>query len=115
MSACVLDTDVVIAALDRADAHHGAASRAFERFVAEETELLLCVVNYAESLDRPAAGRESRCRSLTHEIRRLEPVGDADVVAVKLAQERLDGFVQGCPRCWRIGMRELVANVLDVL
>lgn len=52
--ACVLDTDVVIAALDRADAHHRAASRAFGRLASEQVELLLCVVNYAESLVRPA-------------------------------------------------------------
>lgn len=54
MSACVLDTDVVIAALDRADVHHAAATAAFERFAAGEVELLLCTVNYAEALVRPA-------------------------------------------------------------
>ncbi len=54
MSACVLDTDVVIAALDRADAHHVAATRAFERWAGEGAELLLCTVNYAEALVRPA-------------------------------------------------------------
>lgn len=59
MSPCVLDTDVVIAALDRADAHHDAAARAFERLVAERVELLLCTVNYAESLVRPAEDERS--------------------------------------------------------
>lgn len=54
MSVCVLDTDVVIAALDRADTHHSEAVRAFERFTAEECELLLCTVNYAEALVCPA-------------------------------------------------------------
>lgn len=54
MSTCVLDTDVVIAALDRADAHHSPAARAFEWWAAEEVELLLCTVNYAEALVRPA-------------------------------------------------------------
>jgi predicted nucleic acid-binding protein len=54
VAACVLDTDVVIAALDRTDAHHKAAARAFERWSAEDTELLLCTVNYAEALVRPA-------------------------------------------------------------
>lgn len=54
MGACVLDTDVVIAALDRADAHHGAAARAFARWAGDEVELLLCTVNYAEALVRPA-------------------------------------------------------------
>lgn len=54
MAACALDTDVVIAALDRADAHHVAAAAAFERFSADGAELLLCTVNYAEALVRPA-------------------------------------------------------------
>jgi len=59
VSACVLDTDVVIAALDRADAHHAEAARAFERFAAEDEELLLCTVNYAEALVRPAEDERS--------------------------------------------------------
>jgi predicted nucleic acid-binding protein len=54
MSSCVLDTDVVIAALDRSDLHHRAAAGAFARFAAEQVELLLCSINYAEVLVRPA-------------------------------------------------------------
>jgi predicted nucleic acid-binding protein len=54
LSPCVLDTDVVIAALDRADAHHAAASAAFAHLASEQAELLLCTVNYAEALVRPA-------------------------------------------------------------
>lgn len=54
MSACVLDTDVVIAALDRSDAHHRAAASAFTRFSESETDLFISAVNYAESLVRPA-------------------------------------------------------------
>jgi predicted nucleic acid-binding protein len=54
VSICVLDTDVVIAVLDRSDTHHGQAARAFDRMAAEPTELLLSSVNYAESLVRPA-------------------------------------------------------------
>lgn len=54
MVRCVLDTDVVIAALDRADAHHAATATAFERYDAEGVEILLCTVNYAEALVRPA-------------------------------------------------------------
>jgi predicted nucleic acid-binding protein len=56
---CVLDTDVVIAALDRADAHHAAAAAAFERWATEEVDLLLCTVNYAEALVRPATDERS--------------------------------------------------------
>ncbi|MBS1891549.1 MAG: PIN domain-containing protein [Actinobacteria bacterium] len=54
MAICVLDTDVVIAALDRADAHHSAARETFGRFSSTKTELVICTVNYAEALVRPA-------------------------------------------------------------
>jgi predicted nucleic acid-binding protein len=54
MTICVLDTDVVIAALDRADAHHPAARVTFGRFSSTGTELVICTVNYAEALVRPA-------------------------------------------------------------
>lgn len=54
MSGCVLDTDVLIAALDRADAHHRAASQAIRRMTSDEVPLLMSVVNYAEALVRPA-------------------------------------------------------------
>lgn len=59
MAICVLDTDVVIAALDRADAHHAAAATAFERFTSTRTELVICTVNYAEALVRPAEDERS--------------------------------------------------------
>lgn len=58
MARCALDTDVVIAALDRRDAHHTDAVAAFERFDADRVELVLCTINYAEALVRPA--REER-------------------------------------------------------
>lgn len=70
MAPCVLDTDVVIAALDRADAHHAAAATAFERFAAEDVELLLCTVNYAEALVRPAE-EERRLRAAIDAIASL--------------------------------------------
>jgi predicted nucleic acid-binding protein len=54
VSVCVLDTDVVIAALDRSDAHHPIAASSFESFAAAGTELLICTVNYAEAMVRPA-------------------------------------------------------------
>ncbi|MFL5873280.1 MAG: type II toxin-antitoxin system VapC family toxin [Solirubrobacterales bacterium] len=54
MGGCVLETDVVIAALDRANAHHAGATQAFERFAADGVELSLCTINYAEALVRPA-------------------------------------------------------------
>lgn len=54
MSGCVLDTDVVIAALDRRDSHHSKAARAITALVAERVPLLLSLINYAETLVRPA-------------------------------------------------------------
>jgi len=59
LSTCVLDTDVVIAALDRSDGHHKDAARAFKRMAEGETVLLLSTVNYAESLVRPAESEET--------------------------------------------------------
>jgi predicted nucleic acid-binding protein len=54
VSACVLDTDVVIAALDRRDAHHESATTAITAMIDTDTELLLSLINYAEALVRPA-------------------------------------------------------------
>ena len=59
MSACVLDTDVVIAALDRSDAHHREAAAAIEGMLEEGVELLLSTVNYAEALVRPAENEQA--------------------------------------------------------
>lgn len=55
MSGCTLDTDVVIAALDRADSQHERAAGEFRRWLELDTRLLLCTINYAEALVRPAA------------------------------------------------------------
>jgi predicted nucleic acid-binding protein len=54
VSGCVLDTDVVIAALDRADAHHHTAAKALRVMIDEEIPLRLSLINYAETLVRPA-------------------------------------------------------------
>jgi predicted nucleic acid-binding protein len=59
VSGCVLDTDVVIAALDRSDAHHRAAARVVTSMAGEGTSLLLSLVNYAEALVRPAEDAEA--------------------------------------------------------
>jgi predicted nucleic acid-binding protein len=55
LNGCVLDTDVVIAALDRSDANHRAAARMIRTMIADGTPLMLSVINYAETLVRPAA------------------------------------------------------------
>ncbi len=54
MSGCVLDTDVVIAALDRRDPHHSSAATAVKRLADDGVPLLLSLINYAETLVRPA-------------------------------------------------------------
>lgn len=59
MSACVLDTDVVIAALDRGDAHHQAADTALRAMFEDDVALLLSLVNYAEALVRPAEDEQT--------------------------------------------------------
>jgi predicted nucleic acid-binding protein len=55
----VLDTDVVIAALDRQDPHHASAARGIEAMIDVGTPLLLSLVNYAETLVRPAEEEKS--------------------------------------------------------
>jgi predicted nucleic acid-binding protein len=54
VSSCVLDTEVVIAALDRQDSHHAAAATAVKTMLDDQTTMLLSLVNYAETLVRPA-------------------------------------------------------------
>ena len=54
MSACVLDSDVVIAALDRSDAHHQDAGGTLLAMIEDRVDLLVSTVNYAEALVKPA-------------------------------------------------------------
>lgn len=51
---CVLDTDVVIGALDRSDAHHEAATALLRELIAEKAPRVMSPINYAEALVRPA-------------------------------------------------------------
>jgi predicted nucleic acid-binding protein len=55
LKACVLDTDVVIAALDRGDGLHQRAAAALTAMIESRVDLLMSTVNYAEALVRPAA------------------------------------------------------------
>jgi predicted nucleic acid-binding protein len=59
VSGCVLDTDAAIAALDRRDPHHADAARAVTAMIENGTPLLLSLVNYAETLVRPAEAEAS--------------------------------------------------------
>ena len=54
MSECVLDTDVLIAALDRQDAHHRDAVEGLTTMIKGDVGLLVSLVNYAETLVKPA-------------------------------------------------------------
>ena len=59
MTGCVLDTDVVIAALDRSDAHHRSATVLLRGLNEKATPLLISTINYAEALVRPADDPET--------------------------------------------------------
>jgi predicted nucleic acid-binding protein len=54
VSGCVLDTGVVIGALDRRDPHHSSAATAIKRLADDGVSLFLSLINYAETLVRPA-------------------------------------------------------------
>jgi predicted nucleic acid-binding protein len=89
LSACVLDSDVVIAALDRSDAHHVPAARAVIEMTEAGIELVLSTVNYAETLVRPA-GDERALRTAIESIRalRVRLVAPSASVAVEAARLR---------------------------
>jgi predicted nucleic acid-binding protein len=99
LNACVLDTDVVIAALDRSDPHHRVAAKCFGRFEEAGAELLICSVNYAEALVRPAED-EHTLRVATRAIAALGirvQAPDARIARLAATRRRLgislaDGF-----------------------
>jgi len=99
LSGCVLDTDVVIAALDRRDAHHDDAAEGITRLIASGVPLLISLINYAETLVRPAEDE----RTLNAAVDALaalgiEPVAPTTAIAVDAARHRklnislADGF-----------------------
>jgi predicted nucleic acid-binding protein len=94
MAGCVLDADVVIAALDRADPHHRAAARALKTMIAAGTRSLLSLVNYAEVLVRPAADAVA-LRAAIDAIAtlRIELVTPTAAVAREAARLRSSGSV----------------------
>lgn len=68
MSSCVLDTDVVIAALDRGDARHPRAAAILKEMIEGKVRRLLSTINYAEALVRPAAADERTLRTAVDAI-----------------------------------------------
>jgi predicted nucleic acid-binding protein len=99
LSTCVLDTDVIIAVLDRADAHHRQAARAIEAMLDREEILLVSTINYAEALVRPAED-QATLRAAVDAIGALgiKPVAPGAAVARDAARFRAlnvslaDGF-----------------------
>jgi predicted nucleic acid-binding protein len=99
VSGCVLDTDVVIAALDRSDSHHADAAKAMTVMIEEGATILLSLINYAETLVRPAE-QEDALRAAVDAVSALgiELVSPTSAIAVDAARHRslnislADGF-----------------------
>jgi predicted nucleic acid-binding protein len=99
VSGCVLDTDVVIAALDRRDPHHSEAANAIKAMSEEGVPLLLSLINYAETLVRPAED-ESTLRTARDALSALgvRLIAPTPPIAVNAARHRglnislADGF-----------------------
>lgn len=99
MSGCVLDTDVVIAALDRRDSHHSKAVNAVKAMSEDGVPLLLSLINYAETLVRPAED-EGNLRTAVDALAvlRVRLIAPTPAIAVDAARHRAlkislaDGF-----------------------
>lgn len=91
MTACVLDTDVLIAALDRSDAHHSAAAKAMRTMIEDGVPMLLSVINYAETLVRPAEN-EATLRAATVAIDALGIEVTSPTPAIARDAARLRGL-----------------------
>lgn len=99
MTVCVLDTDVVIAALDRSDAHHRHARTAVTTMIEDRVAMLISAINYAEALVRPAK-EEGGLRVAREAIATLgiRPVAATPAIGVDAARHRslgvslADGF-----------------------
>jgi predicted nucleic acid-binding protein len=99
VSGCVLDTDVVIAALDRRDSHHSRAASAIKSMLDDGVPLLLSLINYAESLVRPAEDATSLRTALDAlSALSVQLVAPSPAIAVDAARHRnlgvslADGF-----------------------
>jgi predicted nucleic acid-binding protein len=105
VSGCVLDTDVVIAALDRRDSHHSQAAKAIKAWSEDGVPLLLSLINYAETLVRPAED-ESTLRTAKDALAALgvRLIAPTPAIAVDAARHRAlnislaDGFALATAR-----------------
>jgi predicted nucleic acid-binding protein len=99
VSGCVLDTDVVIAALDRRDSHHSKAARGIKAMIEDGVPLLLSLINYAETLVRPAE-EENALRTAVDALSALgvRLIAPTSMIALNAARHRglnislADGF-----------------------
>lgn len=122
MTACVLDTDVVIAALDRRDAHHSRAAQALSAMIDSGVDLLMSTVNYAEALVRPAEDRQTLDRAV-EAIRALgiRPVAPSSSIALDAARLRSlgislpDGFALASARSERAAVASFDRRVQRAL
>ena len=90
---------MLIAALDRQDAHHAPAARALKAMIEDGTPLLLSLVNYAETLVRPAEAADS-LQAATNALGalKLKLIAPTPAIALDAARHRAlnislaDGF-----------------------
>jgi predicted nucleic acid-binding protein len=102
VSGCVFFTDMGIAALDRSDSHHRRAASTIRELLNEEVPLSLSLVNYAETLVRPAED-ETLMRQAVDGLKALgiRVVAPTRAIAEDAARHRLlgislaDGFALG--------------------
>ena len=122
MSACVVDTDVVIAALDRGDAHHGRATRAIGEMVEAGVELMMSTVNYAEALVRPSEDERALGRAMDAMrmlgIRVVAPTAPMAVEAARLRNLGIslpDGFALATAKAERAAVASFDRRVRRAL
>jgi predicted nucleic acid-binding protein len=99
---------VVIAALDRSDAHHADAAEGIKTMIASGVPLLFSLINYAETLVRPASDEQALRAAIdalgTLGIRLVAPT---PAVAVDAARYRAlnislaDGFALATAQAYR--------------
>lgn len=89
----MLDTDFVIAALDRSDAHHREAAEAIKLMTVENADLLISTINYAEALVRPAENEKTLRQAVDAiAVLGMKPVGPTETIARDAARYRSLGI-----------------------
>ena len=118
---CVLDTDVLIGALDAGDAHHRPASRLILGLIDRDVALLISVVNYAETLVRPSetddrlAQAERAIRTLGIELVAPTPAMGRDAARLRRGISLADGFALATARALGATVATFDVRVLRAL